>query len=232
MELVIELPSLKAVRDEMKAVGKVAEASIQKAINDTVVRAPAQITKAVTAVYGIKSSEVSAAGKKAAGSKKSIGNIKVAGITAEGVRLVYSGRPLTLTHFSMTPRAAPDARQQKKLAVPGMAIATSSAQGAPVAMISPPKKYKVKANIWKGKKEIFENAFIATGNGGSVLAFTREDKRGKETKRSPIKAIRTVGIPQMIEKEIVKSSIQSRIDEILSERINHHTERAIQKISK
>lgn len=201
MEIVIELPSAKALRAEMKAVEKETQTAVQRAIKDTASRAPAQVTKAVTAVYGIKSSEVTAAGKAAKGGAKTVGKIKVSGVTAETLHLIYSGRPLTLTHFSMTPKSRPEGN----------------------------RKYTVKASVMKGKKTAYPGAFIAPGHGGVVLAFERKDKSGKETKRYPIQAIKRTSIPQMIESEEVSTGIKEKIDAILVERINHHTERALQK---
>ena len=201
MQTDVKLPNFSKMVGDLKALNKDVDKAISRTIADCKQRAPAQVTKAVTAVYGIKSSEVTAAGKAAKGGAKTVGKIKVSGVTAETLHLIYSGRPLTLTHFSMTPKSRPEGN----------------------------RKYTVKASVMKGKKTAYPGAFIAPGHGGVVLAFERKDKSGKETKRYPIQAIKRTSIPQMIESEEVSTSIKEKIDAILVERINHHTERALQK---
>lgn len=201
MQTDVKLPNFSKMVGDLKALNKDVDKAISRTIADCKQRAPAQVTKAVTAVYGIKSSEVTAAGKAAKGGAKTVGKIKVSGVTAETLHLIYSGRPLTLTHFSMTPKSRPEGN----------------------------RKYTVKASVMKGKKTAYPGAFIAPGHGGAVLAFERKDKSGKETKRYPIQAIKRTSIPQMIESEEVSTSIKEKIDAILVERISHHTERALQK---
>lgn len=147
MQLDVTFPNLKKIREEIKKTEKETQGAVQKAIKDAANRAPAQVTKAVTAVYGIKSSEVTAAGGAAKRGKKTVGQIKVSGVTAETIQLTYSGRPLTLTHFGMTPKQRPEGN----------------------------RKYTVKAAILKGRRIGFEGAFVQTAN-NATLAFVREGK--------------------------------------------------------
>lgn len=83
MELNISIPGLDGVLSKAKKT----QSDIQKAVSQTVkdckARAPAQVTKAVTAVYAIKSSEVTAAGKAAKGGAKTVGEIKIKGVSME-----------------------------------------------------------------------------------------------------------------------------------------------------
>ena len=133
--------------NQLQGTKKDVQKAVQRAINDTKTRAPAQVTKAVTAVYAIKSSEVTAAGKAAKNGAKTVGSIKVAGMTASTIQLVYSGRRLTPTHFSMTPRLRPAGNA----------------------------KYKIKVAIKKGgKKELGSHTFLApSGAAGPEIPFKR-----------------------------------------------------------
>lgn len=144
----IKLPNFANVIGSLKELNADVEKAVQRTINDVKSRAPAQVTKAVTAVYGIKSSEVTAAGKAAKGGAKTIGSIKVKGITVDSVQITYKGRVLTPSHFSMTPKTRP--------------------QGG--------KKYTVKAAIFKGqKKALGTSVFLApTAAGGTEIPFKRE----------------------------------------------------------
>ena len=175
------------------------EKAVKRTISDCKTRGPAQVTKAVTAVYNIKSGDVTAAGKAAKAGANTVGSIKLIGVAVDNVQLVYKGRLLTPTHFSMTPKQRPE----------------------------PGKKYKVKAAIFKGQKKVLgSNVFLAaSGSAGTTqIPFKRKTK-----KRLPIEAVKTVSIPQMITNEKVSADIQSRMDELLATRLKHNTERLAAK---
>ena len=168
-----------------------------RTINDCKSKAPAQITKAVTAVYNIKSSEVAAAGKAAKAGAKTVGEIKVKGVHVNTLQLVYSGRRLTPLHFSMSPKK----RTLNK------------------------RRYTVKATFFKGQKKTLKGkydppVFLAPQKQGVVLPFQRMGDS-----RKPVYVIHTTSIPQMIENEQVATDIQGRIDELLTTRLQHNIER-------
>ena len=195
MQTEIKMPNFSKMVGQLKDLNKDVDKAIAQTMRDVKSRAPAQVTKAVTAVYGIKSSEVTAAGKAAKGGAKSVGSIKVSGVTVDSIQLTYKGRVLTPSHFSMTPKKRPEGG----------------------------KKYTVKAAIMKGqKKSLGSSTFLApSGSAGTTeIPF----KRATE-KRLPIVAIRTVSIPQMITNDTVAADIQTRMDELLSTRLQHYTDR-------
>lgn len=190
----VSVPNFANVIGSLKGLNADVEKAIQRTIADCKSRGPAQVTKAITAVYGIKSSEVTAAGKAAKGGAKTVGHIKIKGVTVDSVQLTYSGRVLTPTHFSMTPKSRPEGN----------------------------KKYTVKAAIFKGQKKVLgSGVFLApSGAAGPYIPFKREGKV-----RTPIEAIRTVSIPQMITNERVAADIQARMDELLATRLQHNADR-------
>lgn len=195
MQTSVTVPNFAKMVSQLNALNKDVDKAIQRTINDCKSRAPAQVTKAVTAVYGIKSSDVTQAGKAAKGGAKTVGSIKVSGVTLESVQLTYKGRVLTPSHFSMTPKKRPEGG----------------------------KKYTVKAAIKKGQKKALGSAvFLAPSGaaGTTEIPFKRTTE-----KRLPIEALRTVSIPQMITNETVSADIQKRIDELLTTRLQHNTER-------
>ena len=199
MQTEVKMPNFSKMVGSLKGLNKDVEKAISRTMSDCKTRAPAQVTKAVTAVYGIKSSEVSEAGKAAKGGAKRVGSIKVSGVTVDSVRLTYKGRRLTPVHFSMTPKQRPEGK----------------------------KKYKVKAAIYKGKKKTLgTGVFLApSGSEGTAqIPFKRTTE-----KRYPIEAIRTVSIPQMITNEGVAEDIQARMDELLAKRLEHQTKRLAEK---
>ena len=199
MQTELKVSNLAKVVGELKDVNKDIDKALSRTIADCKTRGPAQVTKAVTAVYGIKSSDVTAAGKAAKGGAKTVGSIKIKGVTVDSVQLVYKGRLLTPSHFSMTPRKRPEAG----------------------------KKYTVKAAIFKGQKKVLgSSVFLASSGaaGTTEIPFKRETK-----KRLPIQAIRTVSIPQTITNEKVSADIKARMDDLLTKRLQHNTERLAKK---
>ena len=195
MQTDVKMPKFSKLVGSLKDMNKDVDKAIARTISDCKQRGPAQVTKAVTAVYGIKAGEVTAAGKAAKAGAKTVGSIKVSGVNVDSVQLIYKGRVLTPTHFSMTP---------KKRAAPG-------------------KKYTVKAAIFKGqKKALGSNVFLAASGaaGTTEIPFKRTTE-----KRLPIEAVKTVSIPQMITNEKVSADIQASMDELLEKRLKHNTER-------
>ena len=139
--------TLSNYRKQLEELEKKQEKAIQSAVNDCKSRAPAQVTKTVTAAYGIKAGEVTAAGKAAKGGAKTVGSIKIDGVAINTIQLTYNGRVLTPSHFSMTPKQRPEGG----------------------------RKYTVKAEITKGKKKrLGTGMFLAPGGGTSEIPFRRQ----------------------------------------------------------
>lgn len=198
---------IKNVKDIQKKIGKVdkaAQKALDSAIRDTVSRAPAQVTKAVTNKYNIKKSEVTAAGKQAKGNKKKIGTIKVKGQTIHNVALVYKGRRLTPTHFGMKPKSLPASK----------------------------RRYNLTVEVFKGKRKPLVGqsdrpAFLGSNKGGAYIPFQRAG-----AKSHPIWSIKAVGIPQMIDNKEVRADIDKGISELLVKRYKHQAQRAIDRATK
>lgn len=187
--------------------GKVA---IERTVSDFTSRAPGWVSKGIREHYGVDAAAIKEAAKKP---KRGQTTIKVAGVTVDGATLEYKGRTLTPTHFKMSPKKTPDTQQKNPARIPGQAIA----DGSEVAMVRPPKAYRVKATIIKGKRtSLPPGTFIASGNGGSVLPFQRSGES-----RMPIEAVRTLSVPQMIEGR-AKETIEKNISEQLGKRFEHH----------
>ena len=185
--------------DELTKKKKAIQKALDRTVADCKQRGPAQVTKAVTAVYGVKAKTVTQAGQGAKRGAKSAGKIQVQGYEIDNLQLVYSGRLLTPSHFSMSPKNRPDGG----------------------------KKYKVRAAILKGQKKVLgTGVFLAPSGsvGTTQIPFKREGE-----KRLPIKAIRTVSIPQMISNEIVAQDIKERMENLLNARLNHNLDKIANK---
>lgn len=198
--------------EKLDSGGRVA---LQKTVADFATRAPAWVSKGIREHYGVDAAAIKDAATKP---KRGKTTINVSGITVDGVTLEYKGRTLTPIHFKMSPKTQPTAKQPKPVRIPGQGIA----EGSPVAMVAPPKKYTVKATIIKGKRSSMkQGTFIAEGKGGSVLPFQRTGEG-----RSPIEAVRTLSVPQMIDGR-ARETIEQTISENLEKRFQHYIERVM-----
>lgn len=191
------------------------EVAIKRTVSDFATRAPAWVSKGIREHYGVDAAAIKDAAKKPQRGKTTI---KVSGISVDGVTLQYKGRTLTPTHFKMSPKARPDTQQKEPTRIPGQRIA----DGSPVAMVAPPKKYRVKATIIKGKRaSLPDGTFIAPGKGGVMLPFQRAGES-----RKPIEAVRTLSVPQMIDGR-AKETIEQLVSEGLEKRFEHHIQQAM-----
>ena len=90
-----------------------------------------------------------------------------------------------------------------------------------------PRPYRVSQEVFRGhRKNLPDGVFLASAGGeGSVqIPFQRE---GSE--RYPIKSIKTLSLPQMIENKKVQPIIQEKIDEGLSKRLENHVKQMLEK---
>lgn len=184
-----------------KRLEKNAEAAkrVLKATNtDLRRRVPGKVADEVRTIYNIKKSEITPAGKSAAAAKKrKAGSIRIEGETVSDLNLVYRGRPLTPTHFSMTPKKPP-ARGGKKR-----------------------RRRQITAEIKKGKrKSLGSKVFLGSTGGAGYIPYKR-----KGPKRYPIEAVKTVSLPQMVSNETVSKRIGDDINEMLAARLRHHMDR-------
>ncbi len=210
--------SYSGAREIMKKLQKLTdggEVAIKRTVSDFATRGPGWVSKGIREHYGVDTAAIKEAAKKPSRGHTSI---HVAGITVDGATLIYKGRTLTPIHFKMSPKARPTAQQKKPIRIPGQLIAN----GSPVAMVRPPKPYTVKATIIKGQRSAMSSdTFLTAGRGGVVLPYQRTGEG-----RSPIEAVRTLSVPQMIDGR-ARETIEQTINTKLGERFNHYIERAM-----
>jgi hypothetical protein len=213
----LEISNIERVLMQISGQQKVLAKALEATTKDFKSRAPSKISKRIREVYGVKTADIKATQKGA----RTNGTINVAGINVDNVELAYSGRLLTPTHFNMTPKTRPAS-----------------------------KKYTVKATIKKGHKTVLSSRTFLASPGkkkrrktvlSSFLALfggKREHKTGKAgsiqipfqrvgTSRYPIKAIKTLSVPQMITNETdgVAENISKDINELLNSRLEHNIKR-------
>ena len=196
----------KRLDDKKKAPQKVMKALA----SDARKRVPGWVATEVTKVYGIKKSEITG---------KNIGDVKVQGNDIKDMKVIYTGRPLTHTHFSMSPKAPKEGGgytlkatvlkgQRKTL---GNVKKLSKAQRAALG-----KNFTGSGSKSSTKSPIM----LMRANGGQYLPFQR-----KSANRRDIDVVKTISLPQMVSSERTEADIQNAINEGLGKRLEHHMNR-------
>ena len=191
-----------------------AETAMEKTVKDFGRRGPAQVTKGVRRFYAVPAGDVAAAFK----------GVKGSGLEAT---LKYEGRTLTPLHFKMAPAGVdPKGRRAEKDLIPGQKIAFEGTPGQ-VAAVGQPRPYQIKMTVKKGHRAtIGGDAYLAPAGkgGGPVLPFQR-----KGDGRTPVHAVHTLSVPQMIAGEGAQRTgsqpeIEKKLEELLEKRFDHYVD--------
>lgn len=190
------------------------ETAIKRTVSDFKSRAPGWTSKAIRQHYGVDTAAIKSAGPRI---KTGIGQTHAAGKVVENAALEYNGKVLTLTHFKQSPKTpAPKGFESKRHLIPGQ----YTSNGGPVVWARKPKKYTIKATIKKSSTSFGSDSFITKSN-GATLPF----QRTADT-RFPVKAIKTVSVPQMIDNDAEKT-IYELIEENLGKRLENNVNQAM-----
>lgn len=194
-EMKIIINGYEDVIKEIQGMKAKSEKVVKRTVSDFKSRGPGWISQEVMKEYNIQKKDINET-KKAVVKGKS--QIRIKGAKLDDLSIVYRGRVLTPTHFSMTPR-----KRYKKN-----------------------RPYIVSAQIRKsnGRVALGHKVFLGkSGNEGSKqIPFQR-----KGVNRYPIESIKTVSVPQMITNEKVSEGIYKSINEGLKERLEHHLKQAM-----
>ena len=194
---------------------KKAPQKVMKALSsDAKKRVPGWVSTEVTKIYGVKKSEIT--GKK-------IGNVKVQGSDVKNMKVIYTGRPLTHTHFSMAPKAP---KEGGGYALKATVIKGQRATLGKVKKLTKKQRAALAKNFTGSGSQSSDHSpiMLMRANGGQYLPFQR-----KSTNRKDIEAIKTLSLPQMVSSERTAQNIRKAIDEGLSKRMDHHMKRYMEK---
>jgi len=200
-----KVKNFEKIKDDIKQIKEGSEKALKDTVNDMKSRAPSWVAAVVVETYNIKKSEITPQNKNGK-PKKMAGSITVKGETVETLQLIYTGRLLTPTHFSMKPKNRPKAKD----------AGTGDKHRSPAP-------YTVSAEIKKEQRKVLgSNVFLGTNKGGSDIPFQRVGKG-----RTPLQAIKTLSVPQMIDNETVKNKIRKKLDDGLDKRLEHNINRQL-----
>lgn len=203
------------------------EKNAEKAVNSTVrdfkSRAPGWVSQAIREKYNIKAQEIkplTKAGKEKG--VKSAGRIRVEGETLETVTLTYKGRVLTPIHFGLLPKAPKTTYKLTAKVKDGM----RKRLGGRKALTKRQKKNIGRNFTRQGERHTRREPIILihTGNtreGGVDHIPMRIKKNGR------LEAIKTISLPQMVDNEDVRQTINATIEEEMSKRLKYNVERFV-----
>lgn len=201
----------KNLQKELNNLKKAPQTVLNRTIKDAKDRAPAWVAAEVAKQYGIKKKEVG---------DGNTSKLKVEGDSVDSVKLVYSGRVLTPTHFGMSPKAPREGAYTLKAEI----IKGQRTTLGKVKKLTKKQRAALGKNLRREGTRSSDHSpimLMRTGNqkvdGTSYIPFQR-----KSTNRMDIEAIRTLSVPQMIDSERTAPNITKAINENLGKRLDHH----------
>ena len=211
MSVKCEIKNYKALKKQLEDKKKAPQKVMKALTSDAKKRAPGWIAAEVSKVYGVKKGEIT--GKK-------IGSVNVQGSSIENVKIVYKGRPLTHTHFSMSPTAPKPDRGSYTLKA--TVIKGERKTLGKIKKLTKKQRAAMAKNFTRSGTQTSDHSpiMLMRANGGHYLPFQR-----KSSNRKDIEAIKTVSLPQMVSSERTHEGIQTALSEGLQKRLDHHMKR-------
>lgn len=200
--------TIKKKLDDMK---KAPRKALESTLSDVRKRAPGWVAAEVVKSYGIKKGEIT-------GNK--IGNVKVEGNSIETVKIKYTGRLLTPTHFGMTPKAPKEGGGAYTLKA--TILKGERKELGKVKKLSKKQRAALGKNFTRSGTQSSDHSpiMLMRANGGQHLPFQR-----KSTNRKDIKVIKTISLPQMVGSERTHDGIMQTLNENIDRRLQHHIDR-------
>lgn len=206
-----EIKEYNTLKKKIKALEKAPAKVMTSLTNEAKKRVPGWIATEVTKEYGVKKSEIT-------GNK--IGRVMVEGNTAKDVRIVYTGRLLTPTHFNMSPKAPnPGGAYTLKATI----VKGERKTLGKVKKLTKKQRAALAKNFTRSGTRTSDHSpimLMPAANGGHYLPFQR-----KSTNRKDIEAIKTISLPQMVGSKRTEEGIQKAIAENLGKRLEHYIDR-------
>ena len=215
MSITCEIKNYKTLKKQMEDVKNAPRKVIQAVTGEATKRAPVWIASEVSKVYGIKKGEIT--GKK-------VRTVTVQGNSIEQVKVIYTGRPLTHTHFGMTPNEPkPDggAYTLKATIIKGERKALGK-----VKKFTKKQRAALGRNFTRSAPRTSDHSpiMLMRANGGHYLPFQRVSQNRKD-----IVVRKAISLPQMVSSKRTEEGIQTALSEGLGKRLNHHLQRYMGK---
>ena len=206
----IAIKNINAITKRVEDKKKGAEKVLKAVSADARKRVPGWVATEVTKEYGVKKSEITG---------ENVGTVTVKGTDVRTMKVIYSGRLLTHTHFSMSPKVPKEGG--------GYTLKASVLKGqrktlGNVKKLSKAQRAALAKNFTGSGTQSSQRSpiMLMRANGGQYLPFQR-----KSANRNDIEAVKTISLPQMVSSDRTKVAIRTAIDEGLQKRVEHHMKR-------
>lgn len=210
MSVKCEVKNYKLVKKKIDDMQKAPRKVMTSLTAEAKKRVPGWVATEVTKEYGVKKGEIT--GQK-------IGKVKAEGNSIKEVRVVYTGRLLTPTHFNMSPKAPnPGGAYTLKATI----VKGERKTLGKVKKLTKKQRAALAKNFTRSGSQSSDHSpiMLMRANGGHYLPFQR-----KSTDRKDIEAVRTISLPQMVGSKRTEEGIQRAISEGLGKRLDHYMDR-------
>lgn len=172
-------------------------------------RVPGWVATEVAKEYGVKKSEIT-------GNK--IGRVRAEGGSVKDVRIVYTGRLLTPTHFNMSPKAPnPGGAYTLKATI----IKGQRTTLGKVKKLTKKQRAALGKNFTRSGTQTSDHSpIMLMPTGTTYIPFQR-----KSVRRNDVDAIKTISLPQMVSSKRTEAGIQKAISENLGKRMDHYMDK-------
>ena len=199
---------LKKKIDDMKVAPRKV---LESVTNDARKRVPPWIAAEVAKEYGVKKAEVNS-GK--------IGKMTMKGERIDSLKIIYTGRVLTPTHFGMTPKAPGKNAYTLKATI----IKGQKATLGKVKKLTKKQRQLLARNFRReGTRSSPHSPVMLMPTGSTYIPFQR-----KSPNRKDVEAVKTLSLPQMVSGR-ASEGITKAINEGLEKRLDHHMKRHMGK---
>ena len=210
MSVTCQIKNYKALRKQFEDMKKAPRQVIKSITAEATKRVPGWVAAEVSKVYGVKKGEIT---------NNKIGKVKAEGKSIEQVKVIYTGRVLTPTHFGMSPKAPKPDRGAYTLKA--SIIKGERATLGKVKKLTKKQRAALAKNFTRsGERKSDHSPVMLMPTGSTYIPFQR-----KSTNRKDVEAIKTVSLPQMVSSKRTEEGIQNAISENLGKRLDHYMER-------
>lgn len=211
MSVKCEIKDFNALKKTLEKMQEAPRKVMSSTLSDVRKRAPGWVAAEVVKVYGVKKGEVT--GQK-------IGSVKVEGDSLKTVKIKYTGRLLTPTHFGMTPKAPKEGGGAYTLKA--SILKGERATLGKVKKLTKKQRAALGKNFTRSGTQTSDHSpiMLMRANGGQHLPFQR-----KSTNRNDIKVIKTISLPQMVGSERTNVGIRTTLNDNIEKRLSHHMKR-------
>ncbi len=210
MSVTCEIKNYKLVKKQLGALQKAPAKVMSSLTAEAKKRVPGWVATEVAKEYGVKKSEIT--GEK-------IGRVRAEGDNIKNVRVVYTGRVLTPTHFNMSPKAPnPGGAYTLKATI----VKGERKTLGKVKKLTKKQRAALTKNFTRSGTQSSDHSpiMLMRANGGHYLPFQR-----KSINRKDIEAVKTISLPQMVGSKRTEEGIQRVIGENLGKRLDHYMNR-------